>query len=175
MDRPHAIRQLKDMGLMPANVPEDVFHYPKQEVTPSDRELKKMGMELPEGVDITAAGKPIDKWGQAPICVGCNNEKSKLKSGKYVKTNVNIQIQEQWPHMSVLRKYSKRVGFEKLEFDAFVAGETRTILAMKDRHAAQGRLDFLSKIAHWLCRSKDWGLVRGLYEAVLESIELGEE
>ena len=30
-------------------------------------------------------------------------------------------------------------------------------------------------VAHWLCKCKDWNTVRGLYEAVLESIELGEE
>ena len=98
-----------------------------------------------------------------------------MKSGKYVKTNVNIKVQEQWPHMNVMRKYSRRVVFDALEFDAFVAGEMKTILQMGDRQAAQRRLEFLCKIAHWQCRAKDWTLIRGLYEAVIESIELREE
>ena len=77
--------------------------------------------------------------------------------------------------MSVLRKYCKRTSFDQLDFEAFVAGETHTILQTQDYRTAVGRLGFLSKIAHWQCRSRDWGLIKGLYEAVLESIELGEE
>ena len=110
------------------------------------------------------------------MCTGCNMDRSKVvKSGKYVKTNIDIKVQEQWLHMNVMKKYSKRVMFDMLEFDAFVAGETRTISQMEDKNAAYGRLQVLCKMAHWLCRSKDWPLIRGLYEAVIESIEMGEE
>ena len=46
---------------------------------------------------------------------------------------------------------------------------------MKDLHQAMGRPRLLSKIAHWQCRSKNWEQIRGLYEAIVEYIELGEE
>ena len=109
-------------------------------------------------------------------CSSCSGgEKTNIKSGKYVKTNINIKVQEQWPHMNILRKYCKRSTFDQLDFEAFVAGETHIICGMVDQYAAKCRLEFLMKVAHWVCRCRDWPTVRGLYEAVLESIELGEE
>ena len=78
----------------------------------------------------------------------------------------DIMREEQWPHLSVLKKYAKRV--------TFTAGETRTILMMKDMAKAVGRLWVLLQLAHWTCACKNWGLVWGLYEAIIESIELGE-
>ena len=104
-----------------------------------------------------------------------SGEKQILKLGKYVKTNIKIKLQEQWPHLNVLCKYAKRTTFENLELDAFIAGETRTIINMQDKQLANGRLRFLSLLMHWLCRCKDWGLVKSMYEAVMESIETGEE
>ena len=106
----------------------------------------------------------------------CNNrEKPKLKSGKYVKTNINIQSQEQWPHLNVMKKYCKRTTFENMEFEAFVAGEARIIEQCRNRIEKEGRIQLLCKIAHWVCRTKDWNCVKSLYEAILESIEMGEE
>ena len=111
------------------------------------------------------------------VCQGCGEcgASSKLKSGKYAKTNTRLKKQEEWPHTNVMRKYTKRTSFEQLEFDGFVAGETNIILAMNDESEARGRLKLLCRLSHWLCRSKDWGVVKGLYEAIVESIELGEE
>ena len=56
----------------------------------------------------------------------------------------------------------------------FVAGETRIISNVRDGEERRGRLNVLCKLAHWLCRCKDWGLVRGLFEAIIESVEMGE-
>ena len=175
VDQAHAVRQLKSMGLMPQNMQEEIFTLPPQ-ITPTDKERQKMGIEVPQ------AGKPvpqIDVLAHYPpetACHSCSNgvDKSKLKSGKYVKTNVGIKVQEQWPHMNVLRKYCKRVAFDYMDYEAFVAGETRIILQMEDSRMARGRLDLLCKISHWLCRSRDWPLVRGLYEAIIEEVEMGE-
>ena len=109
-------------------------------------------------------------------CAGCVGDKnSKLKSGKFAKSHLNIMKQEQWPHLNILRKYVKRPSFESMDFECFVAGETRVILSMTDSKEAHGRLAFLCKLAHWYCRCRDWALVRGLFEAVMEAIELGEE
>ena len=62
-----------------------------------------------------------------------------------------------------------------MDFKTFVAGETRVILNMSDYQEARCRLKFLSKLMHWLYQCRDWSVLRGMYEAVLESIELGEE
>ena len=42
---------------------------------------------------------------------------AKVKSGKYARSNINIKIQEQWPHLNVLRKYTRRTSFEQLDFE----------------------------------------------------------
>lgn len=78
--------------------------------------------------------------------------------------------------MNALRQYVKRTTFDAMEFDLFVAGETRIILAMmhKDQGRAMGRLKVLCKISHWLCRCKDWSSVRTIFEAIIESIEMGD-
>ena len=45
---------------------------------------------------------------------------------------------------------------------------------MKDPTQVMGRLRLLSQLAHWLSSCKNWPLVRGLYEAIIESVGLGE-
>ena len=97
--------------------------------------------------------------------------KQKLKSGKYAKHNINIIQEESWPHISVLRKYNKRVPFEQLDFEAFIAGETITILMMKELPMVLGCLRLLSQLAYWLSSCRNWPLVWGLYEAIVKSIE----
>lgn len=63
-----------------------------------------------------------------------------------------------------------------MDFDAYVAGETRIILSMmaRDQQRATGRLKVLCKIAHWFCHSKDWSSIRNIFEAKIESVEMGE-
>ena len=159
------IDRLRALGIYPPSPAEGVS-VPKP---PTQQELKKLRPQLPEGkLDNTDIGK-----GDLFCCEHSQN--SKLKSGKFLKTNVNIKYQENWPHVNVLKKYCKRCTFDNLDFDAFVAGETRVILQMADSREAEGRLKFLSMVAHWVCASKDWVTVRNLYEGVVESIELGQD
>ena len=105
---------------------------------------------------------------------GVLQEKHKLKSGKFAKTNIDIKKQEQWPHLNVLRKYAKKCTFDNIDFELFVAGETQIIVNMKESVNKEGRLRLFSRLAHWLCRCRDWVLVRGLYKAIIESVEIGE-
>ena len=172
---PGGIAQLKRLGLMPNHIPED-GGIPGNTIPPNAAEMKKLqeGATM-GGKQLNDISKQIDLDEQYGCGPNCMTEKGKVKSGKYVKANINLKYQEQWPHVNVLRKYAKRGSFEQMEFETFVAGETRIIMTMQDRIAAAGRLQFLCKIAHWVCRCGDWQAVRGLYEAVLESIELGEE
>ena len=172
------IQQLKKMGLMPTHLPDNQMVAPKQSRPPTEKERLKLREQLEGGVagDVnnqpmleSEAGKP-----DAMVCSGCG-EKQKIKSVKYAKNNISLKKQEQWPHLNVMRKYMRRTTFDQLEFEAFVAGETRIIYSMEDQMEAMGRLQFLCRLTHWLCRCRDWGLVRSLYEAVIELVELGEE
>lgn len=112
-----------------------------------------------------AQGEKVDKL-----------ERAKVKSGKYAKSHQDLVREESWPHLNALKQYAKRTTFDQMEFDLFVAGETRIIQAMmhKDVRRAQGRLKVLCKISHWLCRCKDWSSVRTIYESIIESVEMGE-
>lgn len=106
-----------------------------------------------------------------------DGKEKRIKSGKFAKSHVDLVREEIWPHVSVLRKYSKRVPFDQLDFEMFTAGETRIISAMmhKEPEKAAGRLKVLCKVAHWLCKCRDWPAVRNLFEAIIESVEMGEE
>ena len=85
-----AVKQLQDLGLVPMGVPTDNLSLPAQ--GPSKDEWKKIGMTV-------EPGKP-DVLHITQTCSNCStSEKSNLKSGKYVKSNINIKVQEQWPHM----------------------------------------------------------------------------
>ena len=114
---PGGITQFKKLGLVPQDVPE-AGETSKFSMPPDREELKKLhlGTEEPQ-----LGGKqdfiPYN-------CELCQTEKPKVKSGKYVKSNINIKVQEQWPHLNVLREYVRRTTFDQLDFETFVAGET---------------------------------------------------
>ena len=99
-----------------------------------------------------------------------------VKSRKFVKSNVNLQRQEVWPHTAISKKYAKRTTFDNLEFEAFVAGETKIIHAIVGAGDpnGMGRLRVLTLISHWMCKVKNWPVVRTLYESIIEDIELGD-
>lgn len=102
--------------------------------------------------------------------------KLKIKSGKFAKSHTDLVKEESWPHLNVLRQYSRRTSFDQMDFEAFVAGETRVIGAMwgRNEQQAKGRLKVLCRIAHWMCKCKDWCAVRNIYKAIIESMEMGE-
>ena len=100
----------------------------------------------------------------------------KVKSGKYAKTNINIMRQETWPHTTVSRKYAKRTTFDNLDYETFIAGETTTIAKMLSRRddEASGRLNVLNAISLWQCKTRNWPMVKNLFEAIIDEIELGD-
>ena len=111
-------------------------------------------------------------------CSNCQNiSKIKVKSGKFARVSTNLQRQEEWPHNAVSKKYAKRATFDTLEYDAFVAGEVKIIQKMfkQEDMEATGRLQVLNLVAHWMCRTKNWGVVKSLYEAIMEEVEMGDE
>ena len=80
--------------------------------------------------------------------VDCACGKVNVKSGKYAKSNINLIKQEIWPHTAVSKKYMKHTAFESLDFEGFVAGESKIIHAMLVRDSncnrAIGRLRVLT-------------------------------
>ena len=101
---------------------------------------------------------------------------NKIVTRKFARSHTELVRQEVWPHNGVSRKYVKKTTFDTLEFEQFVAGETRIIYSMlqkKDAARAAGRLRVLVLIAHWFCRSKNWPQIRGLYEGIVDEMELG--
>ena len=102
-----------------------------------------------------------------------NSMKNKIKSGIFAKSNVNLVREEALPHLRVLKTYAKRTTFDQLDFENFVAGKSRIILLTTDADQVNGRLRVLCMVAHWMCRCRGWSTIRCLYEAILDSIELG--
>ena len=100
----------------------------------------------------------------------------KVKSGKFAKSNVNIVRQEQWPHMAVSKKYIKCTSFDTMEYEAFIAGESRIIYTMLNQGDSNGvgRLRVLTLITHWYGRTKNWPMVRSLCETIMEEVEMGD-
>ena len=104
------------------------------------------------------------------------NSKAKLNSGKYAKTNVGVIRQELWPHNVVSRKYSKQTSFDNMDYETFIAGEVKIIhsLWLRGDRDMIGRLRVLMLMAHWMCKCRDWSLLRGMFESIMEEIETGE-
>ena len=90
---------------------------------------------------------------------GCIVSKNKVTSGKFTKYSINIVKQEIWLHIAVSKRYTKRVSFDSLDFEAFIAGETKIIYSrMCDESnwsEAMGRLNVLTLTAHWLCKTRN--------------------
>ena len=135
--------------------------------TPADSYWNNaLQMEADGGKDNTNNLQRLADVNNAPIIVALsvmhdNNtgyvitgSRQKIKSGKFAKHNVNLVQEELWPQLSVLKKYTKCTTFDQLDYEAFVAGETRTILLMKDTALALGRLQLLSQLSHWYCSCK---------------------
>ena len=105
----------------------------------------------------------------------CSAQKT-VKSGKFAKTNIKIQRQEIWPHITVSKKYTKSTSFDNLKFELFVAGESKIIYSMMQENVVQAtrRLRVLTLVSHWMCKVKHWPTVRAIYESIIEEVELGE-
>ena len=89
----------------------------------------------------------------------------KIKSGKFAKVNGNLQKQEVWPHTSVPLRYGRRMTFDTLDYESFTAGESKIILNMfkaQDEEAI-GRLQVFNMVTNWVCRTRDWPLIRQIY------------
>lgn len=128
------MRHLARMGLLP-----DYGVMGDKEMAPSVSELpvqktgKRYPAEMWDHLSLKDEGKDryAGDW-SVPVddARGEKDGKQKVKSGKYAKSHMELKKEESWPHLNVLRQYAKRTTFEQLDFESFVAGETRVISAM---------------------------------------------
>lgn len=170
-------QHLEKMGLMPSyGLEPSIKNLPPQ----TDQKINR-NMEPWDQLSIKEEpGKDIEMKCSAEVEDGDRvqktGEKTKVKSGKFAKSHRELVREESWPHVNVLRQYAKRTSFDAMDYETFVAGESRIISSMwhKDVRRAHGRLKVLCKVAHWMCKCRDWVAVRNIYEAIIESIEMGE-
>ena len=101
--------------------------------------------------------------------------KKGAKSGMLAKPTDNIKSVETWPHYNLHYEYaSKPIEFNEINFEQYIAGETRTILACEDVLEIKGRLNLMFRLAHLKQRGHGWENLRSLYAAVVHSIEMHE-
>ncbi len=99
----------------------------------------------------------------------------KKKSGFYAKFADNVVNPQVWPHQNLKHQTTaKKVSYDQMSWDQFIAGETRTIIRAKDPNEVLGRINLLNKMAHWKIKTKSWQKVRALYESIITMIEEGE-
>ena len=176
------VPHLRKLGLIPSTVGRDHSQDAEENIMePTDRKHKVAGKySNPLHTMLSFDYGDNDVIGQYVIegkhsCVNCNS-KQRLKLGKYAKSSVGIVRQENWPHNAVSRKYVKRTSYDNMDFETFVTGEVKIIYGMwcKNNDDALGRLKLLMLMAHWMCKSRDWPLLRGLFESIIEEIETGD-
>ena len=101
--------------------------------------------------------------------------KKGVKSGMLAKPTDNIKTVETWPHYNLHYEYaSKPIEFNDINFEQYIAGETRTILACEDVLEIKGRLNLMFRLAHLKQRGHGWENLQSLYAAVVRSIEMHE-
>ena len=176
------IEHLKRLNLVPKDfgITEDRAAEAEREmerVLRQDQNSKSNPLHIDTHFDFNVSYGMEDNIMKGAEC-GCPTQ-SKVKLGKFAKSNVNIVRQEVWPHTAVSKKYTKRTSFDNLEFEAFVAGEAKIIYSMmhgddNSNKLAIGRLRVLTLISHWQCKTKNWNLGKSLYESIIEEVELGE-
>ena len=91
------------------------------------------------------------------------------------KATSNIQHKEVWPQKNLLEDWAdEEVAFNQLQFEHFIAGESRTIELCTEPSQILGRLRLLRCMAYAKLRGYDWHLIRKMYAVILTSIEARE-
>lgn len=105
---------------------------------------------------------------------GCKHKK-KLKSGMLDKATANIEHKEIWPQKNLVEDYADaELDFKQMQFEHFVAGESRTIELCTDKVQCVGQLRLLRRISYLKLQGNEWPCIRTMYAAILHSIETGE-
>ena len=109
-------------------------------------------------------------------CDSCQEEcKHHKKSGMLDKATTNIQHKEIWPQKNLLEDWADEdMEFRHMQFEHYVAGESRTIEMGTEPAQILGRLRLLRRMAYAKLRGYEWPLIRKMYAAILRSIETKE-
>ena len=177
------ISHLRNLGLLPDKAGKSVIEVTDLDDLDDDEDILLQDIMDEPGKNPLKINANFDFNKTVADECGCTNGNGnvKVKSGKYAKSNIRIVRQEVWPHNAVSRKYVKRCAFDSMEFEMFVAGESKTIYGMlhnrgdkEQTEQGLGRLRVLTLISHWMCKCKNWPMIKGLYESIIEEIEMGE-
>ena len=99
----------------------------------------------------------------------------KKRSGMLDKATTNIQHKEIWPQKNLLEDWAdEEMEFKHMQFEHFVAGESRTIEMCTEPAQILGCLRLLRRMAYAKLRGYEWPLIRKMYAAILRSIETKE-
>ena len=97
------------------------------------------------------------------------------KSGMLERATTNIQQKQTWPQKNLLEDWADEdLEFKNLQFEHFVAGETRTIELATEPAQILGRLRLLRRMAYAELRGYEWPLIRKMYAAIVRSIKTKE-
>ena len=100
----------------------------------------------------------------------------KLKSGMYDRPNEDIIRKVKWAHRYLDYVYrSRNLDFKVMNFNQYIAGESKIIALVDEIQELRGRLRIMNKVAYCMDETGNWGACREYYAAVLVSIEMGEE
>lgn len=132
--------------------------------------LDRLGLWKPKKDEGTDDGESVSS---ANSCA-CKHKK-KLKSGMLDKATANIEHKEIWPQKNLVEDYADaELDFKQMQYEHFVAGESRTIEMCNDRAQILGRLRLLRRISYLKLRGNEWPRIRTMYAAIVRSIETGE-
>lgn len=102
-------------------------------------------------------------------------KKKSKKSGIQAKISDKVKNRQDYPQAHLRYDFvSKKLEFQNLDMNLFVAGELEIISQCKHSKERNGRIDLLKKLMY-LCSSYDFTVARALYAAVLREIELGHK
>ena len=102
-------------------------------------------------------------------------KKKRIKSGLYAKSDEDVAVKQNWPHMKLKSIFSDSVtGFKQLSLAKFVAGEMEIIGACTSVTEKEARIEFLTALMYKAAKV-DFRFVLKWYAAWVRSIEQGEK
>lgn len=101
-------------------------------------------------------------------------KRSKKISGLVTSSKQKIKYPQDCPQSKLQLEFAnKRIRFEDLRFNQFVAGELEIVLTCRNEKEKMGRLALLKKISYYY-ELYDWGALLQFYAAWIRRIESGQ-
>ena len=179
----HSSKALRDTEAKPSSDAQQTASStrPKQKTEDRDPDRRRPGRpRTPATSGRSRATDTGSSDGESHISSDSDNKRrgkksKKIKSGFLDKPKSHVIKKLRWPHMNQNHRYvTSSLGFNELTFNQFVGGECRTIARTSCPEERLGRLRILSKVAYLFEQCKNWDKARGVYYAIVSSIEEGD-